>query len=70
VGKWQIFYERLKQQRVALASAISMAGVLIVVVPAPAFPVVVGCLGALMILLVRECFREGSRPGSPPRGQG
>ena len=54
VGK---VYEILKQQRLAQSSAVIVGLILIMVAHAPILPVVVGCLLAMGIIVLRGLFR-------------
>jgi len=54
------FVEAVKQQRVALACAITVAAVLIVISHAPVVPVVAGCASALAFLIARAWSKSSS----------
>lgn len=56
-GARQVFREAVKEQRVSLACAITVAVVLVGIFRAPVGPVLVGCGAALAVLLAWACRR-------------
>jgi len=49
---WKVVLEGIKQQRVSLACAITVAVLLVGVFHAPPLPVLLGCVAALGVLIV------------------
>jgi hypothetical protein len=57
-----VFWKAVKQQRVALACAVTVAVVLVGVFKAPILPVIGGCVGAWVVMLARAHRKPGNAP--------
>ena len=64
----EIVLRVMKQQRLVWSAAIIVGLVLILVAHAPVFPVIVGCLIALVITTLRSVLRDSK--SMPVRKQG
>ncbi len=56
VNKGSIFLEVVKARRIAIVCAAAVATMAIGVFHAPAWPVALGCGGAVAILVFRDCL--------------
>jgi hypothetical protein len=56
VNMWTIFFEVIKARRIALVCAAAVAVMAIGIFHAPALPVLLGCGGAVAILITRDCL--------------
>ena len=56
VNMWSILIETLKARRIAIICAVAVAVMAIGVFHAPSWPVILGCGGAVAILITRDCL--------------
>jgi hypothetical protein len=56
LNMWSIFVETLKARWTAIVCAVGVAVMAIGVFHAPSWPVILGCGGAVTILVTRDCL--------------
>lgn len=56
LNMWSMLIETLKARRVAIVCAVAVAVMAIGVFHAPSWPVILGCGGAVTILVTRDCL--------------
>ena len=61
VNMRSILTEVIKTRRIALVCAAAVAVMAIGIFHAPALPVLLGCGGAVLILVFRDCLRQALR---------